>query len=49
MTQYDHLQLELEHQVHQEALLAVLEYPHLLQGVQVHMDCNLSLKYLFLT
>ena len=39
------LELELEHEIRQQALLAVLEDSNLLQGVQVHVHGDLGLKY----
>jgi hypothetical protein len=38
-----HLELQFEHKIYEEPLLAVLEDAHLLQGVQVHVDGDLSL------
>ena len=39
------LELQLENEVDQEPLLTVLEYPDLLEGLQVHVDCNLRLEF----
>jgi hypothetical protein len=38
------LEPELEYEVSQETLLAVLEDAHLLQGLQVHVHRDLSLR-----
>jgi hypothetical protein len=38
------LEFELEHEVDEETLLTVLEDPHLLQGVQVHVYRYFSLR-----